>query len=144
MFSKTCEHGIKAVIYIATQSMDGKRTKIGDIAKNTGTPEAFTAKVLGQLTRHNIINSYTGPYGGFDVTEEQMHNVKMSDIVSAIDGDAIFNGCGLGLSECNEQFPCPMHHKFVSVRQQIKEMLTQTTLSELATGLKDGKTVLLR
>lgn len=144
MFSKTCEHGIKAVIYITTQSMDGRRPKIGEISKNTGTPEAFTAKVLGLLTRNNIINSYTGPNGGFDVNTEQMHNVKMSDIVSAIDGDAIYNGCGLGLSECSHEFPCPMHEKFVFVRRQIKDMLTQTTLYELALGLKNGKTVLFR
>ena len=35
MFSKACEHGIKAIIYIATQSMDGKRVKIGDVVENS-------------------------------------------------------------------------------------------------------------
>ena len=65
MFSKACEHGIKAIIYIATQSMDGKRVKIGDVVENSGSPEAFTAKVLGSLTKYHIVNSYTGPNGGF-------------------------------------------------------------------------------
>jgi Rrf2 family protein len=144
MFSKACEHGIKAVIYIATQSMDGRRSKLGDIAQNTGTPEAFTAKILGLLSRNNLITSLTGPYGGFNIDIDQMMKTTLSDIVKAIDGDAIFNGCGLGLSECNNEYPCPMHEKFVTVRQQIREMLTQTTIYELATGLKNGKTVLLR
>lgn len=144
MFSKACEHGIKAIIYIATQSMEGKRVKIGDIVAHSGSPEAFTAKVLGALTKHGIVNSHTGPFGGFDIDVKKMKEINVSHIVEAIDGDAIFNGCGMGLSECSNVQPCPMHHKFVKVRQEIKSMLTSTTVHDLALGLKSGKTVLIR
>lgn len=68
----------------------------------------------------------------------------MSDIVKIIDGDNIYNGCGLGLSECNESKPCPMHDKFSKVRAGIKDMLTKTTVYDLAKGLHEGKTVLTR
>ncbi len=144
MFSKACEHGIKAIIYIATQSLEGRRVKIGDIVENSGSPEAFTAKVLGALTKHNIVNSQTGPYGGFEIETGRMKQIRMSDIVQAIDGDTIYNGCGLGLSECSNIQPCPMHDKFVKVRSDIKKMLTTTTIHDLALGLKAGKTVLMR
>ena len=144
MFSKACEYGIKAIIYIATQSLSGTRVKIGDVANNSGSPEAFTAKILGTLTKHNIVNSHTGPYGGFEISSKQMKQVKMRDIVEAIDGDTIFNGCGLGLNECNHEQPCPMHHKFVKVREEIKTMLTTTTIYDLATEYKSGKSVLMR
>lgn len=144
MFSKACEHGIKAIIYIATQSMEGRRVKIGDIVEHSGSPEAFTAKVLGTLTKHNFVNSHTGPYGGFDIDLKQMKQTRLIDLVEAIDGDAIFNGCGLGLSECNHLRPCPMHNKFVKVRNEMKEMLNDTSVHDLAVGLKSGKTVLMR
>lgn len=144
MFSKACEHGIKAIIYIATQSMDGKRVKIGDVVENSGSPEAFTAKVLGSLTKYQIVNSYTGPNGGFFIDVKDMKKIKMSDIVNAIDGDSLYNGCGMGLSECSKAQPCPMHDKFIKVRKEIKEMLTTTTVYDLALGLKSGKTVLMR
>jgi Rrf2 family transcriptional regulator, iron-sulfur cluster assembly transcription factor len=144
MFSKACEHGIKAIIYIATQSIEGRRVKIGDIVEHSGSPEAFTAKVLGALTKHNIVNSHTGPYGGFDIDIKRMKEIKMSEIVEAIDGDSIFNGCGLGLSECNDIKPCPMHEKFIKVRSEIKKMLVSTSIYDLALGLKSGKTVLMR
>ena len=71
MFSKACEYGIKAVVYIAIQSKEDRRVKIGDIAENTGTPEAFTAKVLGTLTKQNLVESIKGPYGGFEMTKAQ-------------------------------------------------------------------------
>lgn len=33
--------------------------------------------------------------------------MNLADIVRAIDGDQIFNGCGLGFQQCNAQNPCP-------------------------------------
>lgn len=144
MFSKTCDYGIKAVVYIAMQSLKGYRVKIGDVVNNTGTPEAFTAKILGTLTKANVIQSYKGPNGGFEIDKTQMHNLYLSQIIHAIDGDAVYNGCGLGLQECNADEPCPLHEKFVSIRAQLKKMVETTTLFELATKLEQGESILLR
>lgn len=144
MFSKACEYGIKAIIYIATQSMQGRRVKIGDIVEHVGSPEAFTAKILGQLTREQLVSSHTGPYGGFEIDVNKMKQIKVSEIVFAIDGDEVYNGCGLGLSECSSLQPCPMHDKFVKVRAELKKMLVTTTVYDLAMGLKSGKTILMR
>lgn len=144
MFSKACEYGIKAMIYIATQSMEESRIKIGDISENIGSPEAFTAKILGALVKQRIVSSQTGPHGGFYIDKHKMKAVTVSEIVAAIDGDSIYNGCGLGLSECSNAQPCPMHHKFVKIRAQLKVMLQTTTVYDLAMGLKSGKTILLR
>lgn len=144
MFSKSCEYGIKAVIYIATQSLQNKRVKISDIVDNVGSPEAFTGKILGTLTKQGIVNSYTGPYGGFEIDLIKMESTKVGDIVAAMDGDKLYSGCGLGLSECNSKQPCPMHDKFIVVRAQLKNMLETTTVRDLAMGLKSGKYFLFR
>lgn len=144
MFSKACEHGIKSIIYIATQSLEGKRVKIGDIVENAGSPEAFTAKVLGALTKHHIVASHKGPYGGFEIDIHRMKEIRLSDIVYAIDGDALYNGCALGLKECSHTAPCPMHDKFVQIRSDMKNMLESTSIYDLAIGLKAGQTTLIR
>lgn len=144
MFSKACEYGIKSVIYIATQSLDGRRVKIADVANNSGSPEAFTAKILGKLTKAEIINSYKGPNGGFKMDESKIKSTKLGEIVYILDGDAIYNGCALGLSECDATAPCPMHDKFIDIRNELKIMLGTTTIFELATELKSGNSTLLR
>jgi len=144
MFSKACEHGIKAITYIATQSLEDRRVKIGDIVEHSGSPEAFTAKVLGTLTKYHIVSSQTGPYGGFYIDPRHMKQIKLRDIVSAIDGESLFNGCALGLSECNHERPCPMHHQFIKIRNDLKFMLETTSVYDLAIGLKSGKTILVR
>src|SRR5690606_8898081 len=82
MFSKACEYGIKAMIYIATQSLNGQRVKIGEIAEHIDSPEAFTAKVLGALVKNNLLVSVTGPYGGFYIDESTMKKISLAAIVS--------------------------------------------------------------
>lgn len=144
MFSKACEYGIKAVLYIATQSLENNRVKIGDVAENTDSPEAFTAKILGTLSKHNVVNSLKGPNGGFEIDINHMKQIKLSDIVYAIDGDAMYNSCALGLEECDSEAPCPMHHSFVKIRNEFKDMLENTYVYNLATKLKSGKTILIR
>ncbi|QBR12894.1 RrF2 family transcriptional regulator [Sphingobacterium sp. CZ-2] len=144
MFSKACEHGLKAMIYIASKSMEGERVKIGEVAEHTGTPEAFTAKVLSTLSRHELLHSIKGPYGGFEMDQQQMHQVRLVDIVSAIDGDKLFEGCALGLTTCNEDKPCPMHNSFVQIRTDLKSMMESTSIYDLATGLISGESILIR
>lgn len=142
MFSKTCEYGIRASIFIASQSYQNNRTGLKDIAKKIDSPEAFTAKILQILVRNNIIHSVKGVGGGFEIPKEKMQMIKLAHIVTAIDGDSVFTGCGLGLSHCSEIHPCPLHDKFKLIRDELAFMLENTNLEELTLGLKSGDTFL--
>lgn len=144
MFSKACEYGIRATLLIATHSLTGVRVNVKDIAQETGSPVAFTAKILQQLVRGGIVRSVQGATGGFEIGREQMEHIRLDQIVSAIDGDQIFTGCGLGLKICNALKPCPVHERFAAVRDELKTMLEETSVLELALGLKDGLTFLKR
>ncbi|MCB0750590.1 MAG: Rrf2 family transcriptional regulator, partial [Ignavibacteriae bacterium] len=99
-------------------------------------------KILQDLVRHNIINSVQGAYGGFEIEKSKISSIKLAQIVNAIDGDTIYNGCGLGLHTCDENHPCPVHDKFKIVREELKNMLENTTLEQLALDIKAGKSFL--
>ncbi|WP_268849044.1 RrF2 family transcriptional regulator [Flavobacterium aestivum] len=142
MFSKTCEYGIRATIFIASQSFQSKRVGLKDIAEKIDSPEAFTAKILQILSKSNIIRSIKGVGGGFEIPKETMSEIKLSHIVTALEGDSVFTGCGLGLSQCSEEHPCPVHEKFKSIRNELAFMLENTNLEELALGIKTGDTFL--
>jgi Rrf2 family protein len=144
MFSKACEYGIRASIFIAEQSLLDKKVSLKDIAKAIDSPEAYTSKILQQLSRNFIINSDKGPTGGFSMSKQELEEVKLSTVVTAIDGDAIYKGCGLGLKNCNEKMPCPVHNQFKVVREELREMLETTLVKSLTMDLKDGLTFLKR
>ncbi len=142
MFSKACEYGIRALIFIAMKSSKGERVGIIAIATAIDSPSAFTAKILQKLVKANIIKSVKGPYGGFEISEEGLQQTKLIAIVKAIDGADVYNRCGLGLSECNELKPCPLHDKFKQVRTGLKTILEATSLKELALQLENGNAFL--
>ena len=144
MFSKACEYGIRSAIYIAEQSLLEKKVSLKEVAKAIDSPEAYTSKILQQLSKNNIINSDKGPTGGFSMDKSELQKVKLSTIVSAIDGDSIYKGCGLGLKRCNEKMPCPVHHQFKKIRDDLKEMLETTTVMSLTIDLSNGLTFLKR
>lgn len=144
MFSKACEYGIRATLYIAQNSSAGQRVSLKEISEKIDSPEAFTAKILQQLARNQIIISYKGPNGGFQIDEAGLETICLNQIVDAIDGDAIYRGCGLGLHECNANEPCPLHNQFMTIRNELKKMLESTTLGQLTEGLLEGITCLKR
>ncbi|MBF7090281.1 Rrf2 family transcriptional regulator [Flavobacterium sp. ALJ2] len=142
MFSKACEYGIRASIFIATKSSQGIRVGIKDVAKEIDSPEPFTAKIMQILTKNGIIDSAKGVGGGFEVSTRAIKSIKLIQIVDAIDGDNIYKGCGIGLKECSEVHPCPVHNQFKQIRELLLDMLTNTTLEELALGVKSGDSFL--
>lgn len=142
MFSKTCEYAIRASIFIATQSFNDKRVTVKDIAEKIDTPQSFTAKILQILAKNNLVHSVQGIGGGFEIPKEIMHQIKLSQIVIAIDGDSIFTCCGLGLGKCSEIHHCSVHEKFKEIRSEIVDMLNYTNLEELALGIKSGTSFL--
>ena len=144
MFSKACEYGIKASIYIAGESLLGNKVSLKDVAKSIESPQSYTSKILQQLCRNNIINSEKGPGGGFSMNKHNLEKVNLSRIVTAIDGNKIYNGCGLGLKRCNEKIPCPVHFQFKTIRDELNKMLKTTFVKELTIGIKDGVSFLKR
>lgn len=142
MFSKACEYGIRASIFIAKNSYEGQRVSPKEISEEINSPQAFTAKILQALVRNHIIKSVRGAHGGFEIDKDQISLIKLSQIVKAIDGDAVYSGCGLGLSACDENHPCPVHDKFKDIRNGLKQMLETTNLEELAMDIKLGSSFL--
>lgn len=76
--------------------------------------------------------------------ESEARRIRLSQIVACIDGDAIYRGCALGLAPCNAREPGPLHESFLQVREDQRHMLETTTLHDLVSGLREGRTVLKR
>jgi Rrf2 family protein len=144
MFSKACEYGIKATVFIAVKSEQETRVSLNDIAREIDSPVSFTAKILQTLVKSGIIDSVKGPSGGFEIKKTKAGKIKLSKVVLAIDGDSIYKSCGLGFQNCNENKPCPLHYKFIKIREDLKKMLEETSLLDLSKDINSGLTFLKR
>jgi Rrf2 family protein len=142
MFSKTCEYAIRAMIFIAHASRNGEKMSIPEIAAGIGSPLHFIAKILQDLSRKGLVQSLKGPTGGFFLDQTGL-SCTLADIVVAIDGDKILLGCALGLKECSESQPCPLHHQFKAIRASICQTLKAARLGDLQEQL-DLQTLYLK
>ncbi|WP_026898786.1 RrF2 family transcriptional regulator [Daejeonella oryzae] len=137
MISKACKYGIRATVFVASKIELGIKLNVKEIAKEVDAPEAFTAKILQILNKHRIITSLKGPYGGFFIDQFQLEQ-PVINIVNAIDGMAVFRECGLGLEQCSEKHPCPMHNQYKIAREALLDAFQKTTIGQLASQLSDG------
>lgn len=139
MFSRACEYAIKIMIYIAGNEQEDRRTGLREVTEAIGSPEAFTAKILQQLVKSKLLDSFKGPSGGFELMKNK--EIRLADVVLVIDGEKLMEECVLGLDECSSRNPCPVHEKFLLVRNQLKETLLSTDVRdpELLTNLNTLK-----
>ncbi len=129
IFSKKCEYGMQAVLYLAAQDK-GTVVSSEEISRVLKIPKEFISKILQSLRDSGIIFSTKGKSGGFGIAKDPSE-IKLIDIVEAIDGLEMFNSCVLGFPECSPETPCPVHDSWGALRTQAYEMLSVETLDKL-------------
>lgn len=128
-FSKSCELGLQAVLYLSI-----KKEKVifnsDEVSKELKVPKEFVSKVMQMLTNSGIIGSKKGKGGGFYL-EKSPDSIRLIDIVEAIDGLSVFESCVLGFPGCSSEKPCPVHDKWGKLRDETYKMLSEETLEQL-------------
>lgn len=138
MFSKTTEYALRATIYIAQKGSKENKLRIDEIAKAIGSPQSFTAKILQQLTRNNsIVSSVRGPNGGFYLSE-RAKRLPVSAILEVMEENDFFKKCVLGLKQCSEIKPCPMHYEYKPIKLQLIDLFERKTIQNLAQEINNG------
>lgn len=124
LFSKKCEYALRGVLYLA--AYEERRISVPEIADKLNIPSEFLAKILQDLVAHNILESKKGKSGGFKL-KRPADEIKMIDVVLAIDGNWIFEGCVLGFQQCNSVNPCPLHENWSLLKENAFSMLNSIT-----------------
>ena len=130
LLSRSCVYGLRAVLYVA--SFPGERTHvpIREIADQLGLSFHLLTKILQQLTAAKLLDSFRGPRGGVRLRREA-EQISLLDVEKAIDGDDLFTACALGLAECSEKHPCPVHRRWGPLRRELHDALREMTLASL-------------
>ncbi|HKJ32050.1 MAG TPA: Rrf2 family transcriptional regulator, partial [Balneolales bacterium] len=65
--------------------------------------------------------------------------ISLRDVIEAIDGPEIFTDCILGLEECNDENPCPLHEKWRYPKSQILEICELTSFHDLSEKARNSR-----
>lgn len=138
MFSKATEYALRAVIVIAQKSSEEKKIGLDEIARAIQSPRSFTAKILQQLTAGDkIISSSRGPNGGFYISEGS-RKLPMRSVLAAMGEDVKLEKCVLGLKQCSEIKPCPMHAQYKLIKPLLLNLFESKSIENMAEELTAG------
>ena len=135
MYSTTCAYAIRALSRLTAIRPEGY-VRVSEICDSEGDdmPGHFLAKIFRELVRAGLLKSAKGRGGGFALARRP-NEIRLYDIVEAVDGIEPYKRCVVGLAKCNSEQPCPQHEAFKPVRQQIMTYLESTTLDQMSEAL---------
>jgi Rrf2 family protein len=132
MLSRTSKYALAILGYLA--SRQGVRVPGGQIAGELGVPANYLSKVLNQLRKQGIVDAEKGWGGGFELRQDALDR-PIRDILEIIEGTGTTDpvDCLFGLHTCDAEHPCPLHVYWERIREIYAEMLSKTTIADLAT-----------
>jgi Rrf2 family protein len=130
ILSKSCNYALRASLYIASHD-DSNFIPISRISDDLNISFHFLTKILQTLSDAGIMNSLKGPNGGVKLANSPQ-DISLFGIITAVDGYDVFDKCLLGLDDCHDSKPCPLHDQWAGVRNNLKQIFQSNTLESLS------------
>jgi Rrf2 family protein len=135
LLSKSCEYGLRALLYLAAESPDAY-VSLRDLSRRIDVPYAYLGKIFQQLNDSGLTASQRGPSGGVALARDPA-TVTLYEIVAVLDGEALFTECVLGLPGCGQAEPCPLHDSWGRQRDRIELLFRRASLAETAREVRN-------
>ncbi len=135
MLSNASKYAIRAVLYLAENSSRNNKFGAKFIAEELEIPRPFIAKLLQKLAKNKVISSIKGPNGGFYTSSENLKK-NICDILEIIENEDIFDGCFLGLPQCSDENPCPVHFIVLPFKEALLKKFKEQTIKDFADEVK--------
>ena len=126
------EYAIEGLLALAKKPL-GTTVLLRDIAVAGKIPASFLSKIFQKLARAGVLQSSRGAIRGYSLAR-RAKDIRVKEIFLAIEGADLFDRCIFWSDRCADADPCPMHARWKLVRQQVVEMMEQTTLADLLKG----------
>ena len=133
MLSITSEYALRALTVMAALP-PGASILGRDLARHTGVPGRYLAKLLTTLHNAGIIGAARGSNGGYWL-ERSPKSIRIQEIVALFDGTAMRRTCLLWPGrECSEDHPCSAHVAWKAVRDGYVHFLENVSLADISDG----------
>ncbi|HOW09942.1 MAG TPA: Rrf2 family transcriptional regulator [Bacteroidales bacterium] len=92
-------------------------------------PYSYLRSVLLDLSRKGLIKGVKGRNGGFCLGREK-EDIYLSEIINATEGIDVLNKCIMGYEKCPFDNVCIFHSAWTKMRDEIIDILENTTLAD--------------
>lgn len=127
MVSQTAEYALRAVVDLSYHFGESRTSR--QIAKATRVPAGYLAKILQDLSKHNIVRSQRGLGGGFTLANRPSA-ITVFDVLNAVDPPRRIRSCPLGLAAHRDRL-CPLHRQLDDAMAAAEKTFQQATIADV-------------
>ena len=130
--SAKADYAVRAAAELAASAEDGP-VPAEALARAQGVPHRFLEAILSDLRREGIVASRRGAGGGY-VLARPAGQVTVADVVRAVDGPLMFVRDARPSDLEYTGAAASLLHVWVALRVNVRQVLEQVTLADLAAG----------
>lgn len=133
MVSQSVEYALRAMSFLA--SLHGASATSEVIAGATKVPRGYLSKVMRELVRADLVQSFRGPGGGFLLSRAPA-TITVLDIVTAVEPVRRIERCPIG--DPAHTNLCPLHRCIDDALAQLEHDFGRTSLDAVILGAARG------
>lgn len=128
-------YAVMAMVDLAnttSKCTNGKPVSLADIAYRQDISLSYLEQLLGKLRRNGLVKSVRGPGGGYQLSRSY-ENIRISDIVTAVDEPLSVTRCKQGSAEgcLHDKSRCLTHDLWQELTNQISLYLNSVSLADV-------------
>jgi Rrf2 family protein len=127
--SRTAGYAIRSLVILAEEP--DERISVRALHVASGIPQKYLGRLMRRLEGAGLVDVSRGKRGGYRLTREA-DSLLLSEIVEAVEGSAVFEGCFLGMGSCPVGGPCALHKYWEPIRKTVRDELEQLSLATVA------------
>ncbi len=131
------DYACRALLSLALHAEAAGPTSVRDIAERTGLPQPYLEQILLALKGAGLVKSKRGVGGGY-VLARPADEIKLSEIISAVDGPITVGDFGQPHQDgaCSHEGQCVLLAIWDAAGKHMRQHLEQYTLAGIAAAAR--------
>lgn len=129
--NRQTDYAVRVVLALAKRGQNA-RVSSADIQQEMLIPKAFIGRIVAQLSREGLVNTFPGREGGISLPRPASQ-ITLKDIVEAFEGPILLSECmqAKGENDCPFQSNCPVRSKWGRVQVAMMREMASITFEDL-------------
>lgn len=126
MLPKTAEYALRATVWLARTPSQAESAN--QLANAIRVPRRYLHKVLQDLVKAGLVQSQSGPGGGYRLDRDP-EEISILDVINAVSSIERIRTCPLGLDSHTSL--CPLHQELDKAYAAMEEAFSRVTVAQV-------------
>ena len=134
MLTQRSRYAMRAMLFLARQSLAGPPVSMTRIAAEANVPRKFLELILADLREGGFLVSHRGKAGGYRLARPA-HLISMGEVIRVIEGPLALVPCVSRTAyrrclDCRDEASCAIRQTMARVRDETARILDGTSLAD--------------